>query len=81
MPLMGMFTLLPVGAVCAVAGVAFIVGASRWLLPERTPFRTDVADPRQYTVEMQVDREKRRRGADDRAGRAAAAAWVLSERD
>ncbi len=57
MPLLGMFTLLPVGAVCAVAGVAFIVGTSRWLLPERTPFRTDVADPRQYTVEMQVDRE------------------------
>ena len=57
MPLLRMFTLLPVGAVCAVAGVAFIVATSRWLLPERTPFRTDVADPRQYTVEMQVDRE------------------------
>ena len=56
MPLMGMFTLAPVGAVCAIAGLAFVILSSRWLLPSRIPFRTEVADPRQYTVEMQVER-------------------------
>ena len=55
MPLMGMFTLTPIGLACGIAGMAFIVGSSRWLLPTRTPFRTEVADPRQYTVEMRVD--------------------------
>ena len=55
MPLMGMFTLAPIGIACAAAGLAFIIGSSRWLLPTRTSFRADVADPRQYTVEMQVE--------------------------
>jgi di/tricarboxylate transporter len=55
MPLMNMLTLAPVGLVCAVFGLAFIVIASRWLLPSRTSFRADASDPRQYTVEMQVE--------------------------
>ena len=54
MPLMGMFTLAPVGIVCAAAGLAFMIATSRWLLPDRRSFRDTVADPRQYTVEMQV---------------------------
>jgi di/tricarboxylate transporter len=54
MPLMTMFTLTPVGVPCAVAGLLFIVIASRWLLPSRKTFLADVADARQYTVEMQV---------------------------
>jgi di/tricarboxylate transporter len=54
MPLMTMFTLTPVGVPCAVAGLMFIVIASRWLLPSRKTFLADVADARQYTVEMQV---------------------------
>jgi di/tricarboxylate transporter len=55
MPLMGMFTLAPVGVACSVAGLGFIVASSRWLLPARTSFLTEVADPRQYTLEMQVE--------------------------
>jgi di/tricarboxylate transporter len=54
MPLMTMFTLTPVGVPCAIVGMLFIVVASRWLLPSRKTFLADVADTRQYTVEMQV---------------------------
>jgi di/tricarboxylate transporter len=54
MPLMTMFTLTPVGVPCAIVGLAYIVIASRWLLPARKTFRAEVADARQYTVEMQV---------------------------
>ena len=45
MPLMTMFTITPVGGACAVAGILFIVTASRWLLPsgllsaKRSPMR------------------------------------------
>jgi di/tricarboxylate transporter len=38
----------------AVAGLAFILFTSRWLLPDRRPFRAEVADARQYTTEMLV---------------------------
>lgn len=55
MPLMSMFTLTPVGVPVAVAGIAFILATSRWLLPDRKTFRAEVADPRQYTVEMLVE--------------------------
>ena len=54
MPLMGMFTLTPVGMSCAVTGVLFILIGSRWLLPERTALRDEIGDARQYTVEMRV---------------------------
>jgi di/tricarboxylate transporter len=53
-PLMGMFTLTPVGLPLAVIGLLFVFLASRWLLPQRRPFRAEVADPRQYTLEMLV---------------------------
>ena len=53
MPLMGMFTITPVGGACALAGIAFIVLGSR-LLPARHAFRGDIGDARQYTVEMRV---------------------------
>jgi di/tricarboxylate transporter len=55
MPLMSMFTLTPVGAAAAVVGLLFILITSRWLLPSRKPFLAEVADPRQYTVEMKVE--------------------------
>jgi di/tricarboxylate transporter len=55
MPLMGMFTLAPVGLACVAVGLPFMLIASRWLLPDRKSFRAEVADPRQYTVEMQVE--------------------------
>lgn len=54
-PLFSMFTLTPVGLVCAVLGTVVIVITSRWLLPSRSSFRSDLADARQYMVEMQVE--------------------------
>ena len=54
MPLMSMFTITPVGGACAVAGILFIVTASRWLLPTRHAFREEIGDTRQDTVEMRV---------------------------
>jgi di/tricarboxylate transporter len=54
-PIMGMFTMTPVGLPVALAGVAFILLTSRWLLPERKAFLADVADPKQYTIELMVE--------------------------
>ena len=54
-PLMGMFTLTPVGLPVALVGVAFILLTSKWLLPDRRAFLADVADSRQYTVEMLIE--------------------------
>ncbi len=54
-PLLGMFTLTPVGLPVALVGVAFILLVSKWLLPERRAFLADVADARQYTIEMLVE--------------------------
>jgi di/tricarboxylate transporter len=53
-PLMSMFTLTPVGVPIAIAGLIYVVVASRWLLPDRRSFLVQVADARQYTVEMLV---------------------------
>ena len=53
-PTFGMFTLTPIGVPVALVGLAYILAASRWLLSDRTAFRADVSDPRQYTVEMMV---------------------------
>lgn len=54
MPVMGMFTIGAVGLPVAVVGVVYILIASRRLLPDRRPPRTDLADPREYSVEMLV---------------------------
>jgi di/tricarboxylate transporter len=51
---MGMFTLAPIGIPIAIAGIAYVVLASRWLLPTRKPVRERLADAREYTVEMEV---------------------------
>ena len=51
---MHMFTLTPVGGLVCISGLAYLLVASRWLLPSRRAFRADVEDPRQYTVEMLV---------------------------
>jgi di/tricarboxylate transporter len=53
-PLLGMFTLTPVGVPVAVAGILFLLVTSRWLLPARRTFRDGITDPREYTVEMCV---------------------------
>ena len=55
LPPLGMFTISAVGVPVALLGVGFIVLTSRWLLPTRTSAEDDLADPRQYTVEMLVE--------------------------
>jgi di/tricarboxylate transporter len=51
---MQLFTLTPVGGLVCIAGLGYLLVASRFLLPTRRTFRADVEDPRQYTVEMLV---------------------------
>ena len=51
---LGMFEITWLGIPCALAGIAFVLAFSRWLLPERSsPLGADT-DPRQYTVEMVI---------------------------
>ena len=52
---LGMFDIAWVGIPCAVAGIALIVLGSHWLLPSRRAALAAVADPRQYTIEMQIE--------------------------
>jgi di/tricarboxylate transporter len=52
---LGMFDLTLIGLPCMIAGLAYILIASRWLLPDRTPPVSTTADPREYTVEMTVE--------------------------
>ncbi len=52
---LGMFDITWVGLPSAVIGLGFVVLAGRWLLPERQPPISTVADPREYTVEMLVE--------------------------
>ena len=54
MPVMGMFTIGAVGLPAAIVGIAFVVLVSGRLLPDRRAPRTDLADPREYSVEMMV---------------------------
>jgi di/tricarboxylate transporter len=50
-----MFDLAWVGVPCAIVGIAFLVMTGRWLLPERNPSISVTGDPREYTVEMEVE--------------------------
>jgi len=52
---MGMFTITWVGLPVALAGLAYMLLAGRWLLPDRKPPIATTDDPKQYTVEMIVD--------------------------
>ncbi len=54
LPKVEMFDITWVGLPCAVAGVAYMLLFSRWLLPDRRPAISLTDDPRQYTVEMLV---------------------------
>ncbi len=54
-PVMTMFTLTPIGVPIAVAGLIYVITAAHRLLPARRPFLLQVADARQYTVEMLVE--------------------------
>ena len=51
---LALFELAWVGVPCAVVGIAYVLIASRWLLPDRVPAFSERDDPRQYTVEMLV---------------------------
>ncbi len=50
-----MFDLAWVGLPVAIIGIGFILLFSRWLLPDRRPIISQLADPREYSVEMLVD--------------------------
>ena len=52
---LGMFDITLLGVPCAIVGVAYILLASRRLLPDRKPPVSVEADPREYTVEMTVE--------------------------
>lgn len=52
---LGMFDIAWVGVPCAVAGIAFVVLSSRFLLPDRRASIASAADPREYTIEMLVE--------------------------
>jgi di/tricarboxylate transporter len=52
---MGFFEIAWVGVPVAVAGLAFMLATSRWLLPSHEPDKPTFGDPREYTVEMTVD--------------------------
>ncbi|MBI4270693.1 MAG: SLC13 family permease [Candidatus Rokubacteria bacterium] len=52
---LGLFEIAWVGVPCALVGLAWVLLASRWLLPERRPAAALFADPREYTVEMLVE--------------------------
>jgi di/tricarboxylate transporter len=52
---MGLFDITGVGVPCALAGLAYILIASRWLLPDRRPAIHEHDDPRQYIAEMLVE--------------------------
>lgn len=52
---LGMFSIAVVGVPIALAGLAFILLTSRWLLPDRIPVLDRLTDPRQYSTEMIVE--------------------------
>ncbi len=54
MPLMGMFTIGAIGLPVTLIGIAYVVVAARWLLPERKEAHESFANPREYTVELVV---------------------------
>lgn len=54
-PALKMFDISWVGIPATLAGCAFVILASKKLLPDRTPALSQLTDPRQYTVEMLVE--------------------------
>ena len=54
---MGMFDISWVGVPVAIVGVLYLIFLSPWLLPNRNAALSTHDDPREYTVEMQVERD------------------------
>lgn len=51
----GFFELAWLGVPSSIIGIAYVLIASRWLLPARVPVMERLRDPREYTVEMLVE--------------------------
>jgi len=51
---LGLFDIAWVGVPCAIVGLAYVLLAGRWLLPDHKPVGDAFANPREYTVEMMV---------------------------
>lgn len=51
----GLFDIAWVGLPVAVVGLVFLVLNSRWLLPDRPPVLAQLDDPREYSIEMEVE--------------------------
>jgi len=54
-PGLGFFDLAWVGVPTTVLGIAYVIVASPWLLRDRVPAMEILRDPREYTVEMEVE--------------------------
>ena len=54
-PSLNMFDITRVGVPCALAGLAYMIVFSQWLLPNRRSAIRLMDNPREYTVEMLVD--------------------------
>ena len=52
----GLFDIAWVGLPCALVGIGFVVLFSRWLLPDRSSVISQQGDPREYTLEMLVEK-------------------------
>jgi di/tricarboxylate transporter len=52
---LGMFEITWIGVPAALAGCAYIVLTSHWLLPDRRPAISPHDDPRKYTAELMVE--------------------------
>ena len=52
---LSMFTISWVGVPAAIVGGLYVVFAARFLLPDRRPPLSTTDDPKEYTVEMQVE--------------------------
>ena len=54
-PGLGLFEIAWVGVPLTIVGIAYILVAGPWLLRDRVPVMEVLRDPREYTVEMEVD--------------------------
>ena len=52
---MGLFELAKIGIPITILGITYLVVTSRWLLLDRKPAYSQIANPREYTIEMLVE--------------------------
>lgn len=51
------FSISKIGIPCAIAGLIYLIVATPFLLPDRSPAESSLEDPRQYTLEMVVENQ------------------------